>query len=134
VHRRGRFRRAGECREGEDERFSAGQVDPGARLVQQQQRVLDEKRAGEQDPLTFALGASAEGTIRQLGTAEGGEDLPPPDTIGIAGRCPPRSEDPTPTGEYDGESASAWRETVRHGMAHDPDACPDGPEITFSKA
>ena len=65
-----------------------GRSTPGARLVEQQQRVLDEQRAGEQDSLALALGTGAEGAICQFGTAERRQDLPPADPIGL-GRLAP---------------------------------------------
>ncbi len=90
-----------ECREGEHERLAPREVHPGARLVQEEQGVLDEQRSGQQHPLPLTLRARAEGAVRQLPTAEGGEYLQPAGPVGGPAVGPPRREDVAAPGQDD---------------------------------
>ena len=130
--------RARQRRERKDERLATGQVHAGARLVQQQQRMLDEQRAGKKDPLALALGARAERLIRESGAAERGEDPPAPHAIGLVGRRPPRRQHAAPPGQArsrarspsgGSRSATAWLTTpMRDAERPEVDRAEPGPE------
>jgi len=121
VHRR-RESEIVQARERKDESLASGKVDTRARLVQEQQRMLDEQRTGQQDPLALALGTGAERAVCETFASEGLQYLPSPHEIRLAGRCPPRRQDAAPAGQHDPERGRARREPVGDCVAHDPDA------------
>jgi len=61
-----------------DQLLPAGQVEPGRRLVEQQQLRVGHQRAGDLHPLALALGQGAEPAVGQLLHAELVEQVPGP--------------------------------------------------------
>jgi len=120
-HHRERGLQPGDAVERGEERLAARQVEPAARLVEQEQARLREERTGDQRPLALSLGAVAEPPLSDRSEPERPDELVGPVEVEagealleVADRRGCSRADDLPHGQQRGKAAADAR-------VHEPD-------------
>ncbi len=114
----------GEHGQGRDEVLTTAEVQPGGRLVEQQELGVGHQGTRDLDALALALAEGAEGALGQLGGADLGQQLGGPVVVELGVVLAPAAHDAVRRGDDDVPDQLGPRDPVGERCTGQPDARP----------
>jgi hypothetical protein len=132
-HHHRRLGIAGQLGEAPQQVLPPAQVEPGGRLVEQQQLGVGHQRPGDLHPLALTLGEGREPAPDQVRAAEGVEDLDRAGDIGRVVLLPPPAEDGVGGGEHQVDDLLTGRHLLGDRGAGQPDPGPQFEDVDLAE-